>query len=531
MKDIIIRYKGFIVSMLFGIGVFVFWFFVYPQALSYQEQFQLFLWTGDYFVNSITVPGGFASWLGELVMQFYYVPWLGAPLLAGLFVAFAWIVGWLPAMLLFWLLGDPAVTLGYVMAVILAHGTFKLNKTEGRKGLLVDMAVVPVLFWLAGPLSLLYVVLRITKLGVWGSVHLVYLLAVALLAYRYILDQQPLEMVLTPTLYYRISLETNGLMYVIPLLAVGEYLMYRIQNIKHSHLCMVHGVLCIILAWLGISKGFDKDLYELIRQDYLVRNECWDEIISRAEKYQVNTAFSSVCVNLALAEKRLLAERMFEFYQNGEDALLMPYFRDNTSMLPTAEAFWRLGLVNSAQRYMFDTQESLLNGKLSGRCTKRIAECMLVNGHYFPAAKQIRILKKTLFYRSWAEEAEAMLGNEKRINAHPVYGKVRKLRFRQEHLYSYQEIDDLLNALFTENTDNKMALDYYMGLLLLKSKIGPFRRAMPLVERYGGYIQMPKGYADAMNAIANGGRVMGSAYVEYVNRMLQTRTKTPGLPE
>ena len=381
---------------------------------------------------------------------------------------------------------------------------------------------------------MLYVVLRVSKLGVWGCVHLVCLLAVALSSYRYILDQQPLEIVLTPTLYYRISLETNGLMYVIPLVAIGEYLIGRIKYVserKGNTMQMVYGALCILVAWLGMNKGFDKDLYELIRQDCLVRNERWDEIIRRAEKYQVNTAFSSVCVNLALAEKRLLAERMFEFYQNGEDALLMPYFRDNTSMLPTAEAFWRLGLVNSAQRYMFDTQESLLNGKLSGRCTKRIAECMLVNGHYLPAAKQIRILKKTLFYREWAEEAEALLGNERRINAHPVYGKVRKQRFRQEHLYSYQEIDDLLNALFTENTDNKMALDYYMGLLLLKSKIGPFRRAMPLVERYGGYSQMPRGYADAMNAIANGGRVMGSAYVEYVNRMLQTRTKTPGLPE
>ena len=28
-----------------------------------------------------------------------------------------------------------------------------------------------------------------------------------------------------------------------------------------------------------------------------------------------------------------------------------------------------------------------------------------VNGHYATAAKQIRILKKTLFYRDWAREA------------------------------------------------------------------------------------------------------------------------------
>ena len=519
------------VSILYGCLTFVFWFFIYPQALSYQEQFQLFLWTGDYLTNSLSVPGGFAAWLGELVTQFYYVQWLGALLLAGLFVTFAWVVGWLPAMLLFWLLGDPAITLGYVMAVLLSQGAFKLNKTTGKTGLLLDILIVPLLYWLVGPLSLLYVLFRITRPGAWGCLHIIYLLAVALMVYRFVLDQQPLEMVMTPTLYYHISLETNHLMWLIPLVALGEYIIRHLKVIgehKGKTLTMAYGAACLLVAWLGISYGYNQELYELIRQDYLVRHERWDEIIERAEKNQVNTAFSSVCVNLALAEKRQLAERMFDFFQSGEDALIMPRSTDNTSMLPSAEVFWRLGMVNSALRYMFDTQESILRGKLSGRCTKRIAECMLVNGHYATAAKQIRILKKTLFYRDWAKEAETMLGNEQMINAHPVYGKVRQLRFREEHLYSYQEMDKMLEALFMENTNNKMALDYYMGQLLLMSKIGPFRRAMPLVQQYGGYAQMPRGYADAMNAIASGGRALGSPYVSYVNRMLQIKNKSVG---
>lgn len=99
MKDLTIKYKDFAISVLFGIVVFVFWYVAYPHALSYQEQYQLFLWPGDYFANSISIPGGFADWLGEMVMQFYYVPWMGALLLAVVFVAFARLVGWLPAML------------------------------------------------------------------------------------------------------------------------------------------------------------------------------------------------------------------------------------------------------------------------------------------------------------------------------------------------------------------------------------------------------------------------------------------------
>lgn len=527
MMDITKKYRDIAASVLFGIVVFLFWYVFYPHALSYQEQYQLFLWSGDYFLDAIRVPGGFSDWLGDFVMQFYYVPWIGALMLACIYIAFAWIVGWIPAMLLFWLFGDPAVTLGYVWAVILAQGAFRLNQSEGKKGILTDFAVVPLLYWLAGPLSILYVVLRMTKVGVRGGVHILYLFGVALMAYRFILDQQPIERILTPTLYYRISLKTNSLMWIIPLVAVCEYLILRSKYIlerKGKARYFIGIVPCVIVAWMGISYGYDKDFYELIKQDYLVRNERWDDIIKNAEDYQVRTNFSSVCVNLALAEKRLLADRMFEFYQSGEDALIMPMsVGDNTSMLPTAEVFWRLGMVNSALRFMFDTQESILNGKLSGRCTKRIAECMLVNGHYKTAAKQIRILKKSLFYSSWAKEAEAMFGNEQLINAHPVYGRIRQIRFRDEHLYNYREIEEMLKTLFTENPNNTMALDYYMGQLLLKSKIGEFRRAMPMVQQYGAYPQMPRGYADAMNAIASGGHVLGSPYVEYVNRMLQTR--------
>ena len=74
-------------SALVGVGIFLFWFIAYPHALSYQEQYQLFLWTGDYFAEHVTIPGGLAGWLGEFIVQFYYIEWLGALLLALLFVA------------------------------------------------------------------------------------------------------------------------------------------------------------------------------------------------------------------------------------------------------------------------------------------------------------------------------------------------------------------------------------------------------------------------------------------------------------
>ena len=303
-------------------------------------------------------------------------------------------------------------------------------------------------------------------------------MAVQLMVYAWLLPQWPLQQAMTGLNYYRIPLHYPQL------------------------------------------SGYDKDMYELIRMDYLVRNERWDDIVKRAGEYQVRTPFWSNCVNLALSQKRLLADRMFDFYQSGEDALVMPRTRDLTSMLPSAEAFWRLGMVNSAQRYMFDTQESILNGRKSGRCTKRIAECMIVNGHYQTAQKQLDLLKKSLFYRKWAREAEAMMKDENQINTHPVYGHLRKLRYKENFLYSYEEIEKMFGLLLMNNTENKMALDYFLGQLLLKGDIKGFQQYLGLAQQYGGYREMPLGYQDVMRCIQMQGNVPGSPFAEYAKRMI-----------
>lgn len=497
MKIGMAKYWNIGLSMLLGIGMFLFWYVAYPHALSYQEQYQLFLWTWDYLLERLSLPGGFADWLGEFIVQFFYVEWLGALLLALLFVALQrltarllpkawWLLSLLPVAVMWWLMGDINVMLSLMVAIVLAIGMAgRVGMTGrvgslGKVGLLGEAVLIPIIYWLIGPAVWIYVIIRVIQIG-WRQLWAVgWLVAVQLMVYAWLLPQWPLQQAMTGLSYYRIPLQYP--------------------------------------QW----SGYDKEMYELIRLDYLVRNEHWDEIVKRAGEYQVRTPFWSNCVNLALSQKRLLADRMFDFYQSGEDALIMPRTRDLTSMLPSAEAFWRLGMVNSAQRYMFDTQESILNAKKSGRCTKRIAECMIVNGHYQTAAKQLDILKKCLFYSSWAKEMEAMIINNQ-VDAHPVYGKLRKMRYKESFLYSYEEIDKMFGLLLMNNTDNKMALDYFLAQMLLKGNVQGFQQYLGLAQQYGGYRQMPLGYQDVLRCIQAQGNVAGSPYANYVKRMMAGR--------
>ena len=524
MKQLLKRYWNWGLSVLVGIGIFLFWNVAYPHALSYQEQYQLFLWTGDYFVQRVSVPGGFADWLGEFVVQFYYVEWLGALLLALLFVAFIRLAGWIPAALLLWLMGNPSVLLGYAFAIMIAVGTYRINALEGRKGLISDVIIVPIVYWLTGPLAWIYVLLRLLRLRLLCWPLPFYLLFLQLVAYRFLLLQWTLGMVFLPEQYYRTPMMMPALMWVIPVVTV---IVLAVESLMTSSKWLMPAqiVIALALGYLGITSGYDKEMYELIHQDYLVRNERWDEIIKRAQAYQVKTPFSSVCVNLALSQKRQLADRMFDFYQSDENALIMPRIRDLTSMLPSAEAFWRLGMINSALRYFFDTQESILNGRTSGRCTKRIVECMMVNGQYKTARKHLDLLKKSLYYHDWAVENEALLANEAAINAHPVYGKLRQLRYKNDFLYSHFELYKMFGLLFMNNNKNTMALEYFMGQMLLEGQMQGFLQYLPMAEKFSGYREMPIGYQDAVQCIQKQGAVPGSPYAAYVKRIMTEKRK------
>ena len=157
--------------------------------------------------------------------------------------------------------------------------------------------------------------------------------------------------------------------------------------------------------------------------------------------------------------------------------------------------------------------------------TKRIAECYIVNGKYDLAKKHLMPLTHTLFYSSWAKDALAL--NDAKVAAHPLYGKLKMRRFREDFLFSYPELEKIFARLFVNNKDNKMALDYFIGMLLLKGDIQTFAQALQLAQQYGGYTSMPLGYQDAVNCIRNHNALGDTPYANYIKQMMQNSTPTP----
>lgn len=537
MKNLMIKTWKPLLSLLFGVAVVIFWAVPFVGGLCFQEQYQMFLFDTGYFLERIVLPGGLADYISEFLVQFYYMPVLGGAIIALLLMgiqAAVWglmkqygarhdfpgyLLTFLPSIALWCAMGDQNVLLSFVVALFGAlvigwiHNRFH-NRLVKVVFELVSTALV---YWFLGPVVFLYAALMIgdtlknakQKGNVFSGIG--YSVCILVLTIAWILLttqtlQYPLYRIFAGLNYYRYPGAISPLPFVvmvwavvIPFLGMIPCRQKSLQKLQQSKVVIVLSyVLVIVASWFGIKASFDEMTYELIDYDFLVRTEQWDKIIEKAEKKPATTPLSVSCVNLALSQKGMLADRLFEFYQNGGEGLFPTFTRDMISPVSTAEIFFRLGMVNDAERYMFEAQEAIPNYRKSARLTRRIIECEIINGNYKVAAKLLRRLQKTLFYSNWANQTMALLGNEKAINRHPVYGKLRKYREKkQDFLFSDREMDQMLGLLFLNDNHNKMAYEYLMCYELLQRDMEKFMQYYPL-GRFVGYDHIPRTFQEIL---------------------------------
>lgn len=537
MKNLMIKTWKPLLSLLFGVAVVIFWAVPYVGGLCFQEQYQMFLFDSGYFLERIVLPGGLADYISEFLVLFYYMPVLGGAIIALLLMGIqtavwglmkqygarhdfpGYLLSFLPSIALWCAMGDQNVLLSFVVALFGAlvigwiHNRFH-NRLVKVVFELVSTALV---YWFLGPVVFLYAALMIGDTlknakqkdsilsGIGYSVCILVLTIAWILLTTQTL-QYPLYRILAGLNYYRYPGAISPLPFVVMVWAVvipflGMIPCHRksLQKLQQSKVVIVLSyVLVIVASWFGIKTSFDEMTYELIDYDFLVRTEQWDKIIEKAEKKPATTPLGVSCVNLALSQKGMLADRLFEFYQNGGEGLFPTFTRDMISPVSTAEIFFRLGMVNDAERYMFEAQEAIPNYRKSARLTRRIIECDIINGNYKVAAKLLRRLQKTLFYSNWANQTMALLGNEKAINRHPIYGKQRKYREKkQDFLFSDREMDQMLGLLFLNDNHNKMAYEYLMCYELLQRDMEKFMQYYPL-GRFVVYDHIPRTFQEIL---------------------------------
>ncbi len=494
MKTGMAKYWNIGLSVLIGIVIFLFWYVAYPHALTYQEQLQLFLFDADYFCERMAEPGGLARYIAEFLVQFYNATLYGALILAVLFMVvqrLTWrlmrsedyhVLSLIPTLVLWFAMGDENVMLAYVVALIMAMGCILGLRLLERLNLIgkviIALVALPLLYWLIGPLVLLVAVCMVPT---WlAGVAVIYVVALVL-ASAWLLPY-PLMRLAVGIGYYRFPVTVPYLLLLIPALIAMMY--YGCRHLPKPKQGVRYALVFGIIALLFVPQhyGFDAKKYELMEYDYLVRTKDWNGIISKAEQQTPDKPMSVSATNLALAMTNQLGERAFEFYQHGSEGLLPPFERNYATTQLTGEIYFCLGLVNTAQRLAFEAMEAISNYNKSGRALMRLVETNIINGQYKVADKYLKMLEKTFFYRRWAKRMRAMLGDEKAINTHPLYGTLRQYRLQEDFLFSDTELDKICGQLFMHNPQNQMAAQYLLMMPLLD-------RDIPRFMQYAQYVQ------------------------------------------
>ena len=457
VKSLISKNLHLLCTLLFGVAVVLFFGQAYPHHLHYQEQFQLFLFDSTYVWEIVRVPGGVADLLGRFSTQFFLYAWVGA-LIIGLLLAAVQLLtlrlsgsgslyglSFVPAFLLWLFLLDENTLMGGVWAVLLTllafWGILSLRKKLSTISYsLFTIVAILLLYLLVGP-----VCLPIPIESLWTGAHY----------HRY--------PTVFPWLLWGAAFSIWGLM-GIALLIHRFPKHFSLHSPLSSHL-----LTALVVAIMGsvVWKNANFRAEKVMQYDFMARHQQWNRILETANREKPNNQIGVTVQNLALAMHGVLLDQLFNYHQNGIAGLLPDVKEDATSPLPTAEAFYQLGMINVAQRTVFEAQEAILDFQKSGRCYMRLAQTNLINGQYEVARKYLSALQKTLFYHDWANETLPLLGDEAAIAKHPEYGRLRKMAYDDDFYFSDHVTPEMLQSLYLRNRDNGLAYQYLVAYYLL----------------------------------------------------------------
>jgi len=290
---------------------------------------------------------------------------------------------------------------------------------------------------------------------------------------------------------------------IIAILIALLLIYFSVRKLNAKHIYWRSAISIVLFVWLAgtshyrlpsivmsLSNFYNSKTIELLDYDLLVRSNRWNQIIEKATQQQPDLPLSVCATNLALGMTNQMGRRAGDFFQNGPEGLFPSFSKDPFSTLTTAEVYFQLGLINTAQRYYFEAMEAAPNYKKSCRCIRRLAETNLINGQYDVARKYLHILEKTFFYKKWAQRMLLMIDNgEESISRHPLYGRLRSMTLNDDYLFVDQEIDKICGRLVLHNNNNILAIQYMLLYPLLEKNYNKFVRYMHFIKEKAPYSQ------------------------------------------
>ena len=426
----------------------------------------LFLFTRHFFNEAITLPAGFLSYLGTFLIQFFHYPLLGATIYVLLLYALYRLtknVFGIPAKWAFLAL-LPAVAvlaytaqmgywvfyikvqgfyytalLGSLFSTLAVWGCYKLpaGAFRGIYAMLWTFLAFPLIgvYALGGTavmvLSALVDTIRNRRRIFFGAVSfltgLCFIYAVPLWYYYKVYANMAIEHIHfagTPIhqwVTYSEKMYPDGIMeYWLPLILLfaSALVLVLVKGSLRSDNGQKRGV-AFLQVVLPMAVVFFTSLYWYTDKNFHIENSQnraiwdgeWADVLEEAKKADIPTRQIVLNKNMALLKLGRAGEDAFK-YPEGSSDIAHPgvvHLTQTGGMMN----YFQYGKFNFCYRWCI---ENSVEYGWRVEYLKHAVYCTLLSGQHKLAMRYINILKNTLFYRSWAEDMEALVENPSLIS-------------------------------------------------------------------------------------------------------------------
>lgn len=477
------------------LAVCMMWGIAHTQEFRFYalESNFLFLYDWTDIFNKVSQPGGLALVVASFLTQFWRFPFVGVFTIVALYLLIAFVLYrvlrvWKPGISMVGMTFLPIVFLflciendyyrfqghiAFLMMSLALWAYVTISIAHYRLRFVAGVCLTLLLFYIAGSISIVFAIAACV--ADWCTPHkkivsrMMGVIYIGIAVFVAILSAhasvvKDVETSLTPLMYYDWPSTYFFPLYawaLIPVLILSAYLLSKVPAGKLSPVLLlcIGLVLSAYLSFDFYKKVHSERGYRFLQEQYWADNGEWNEIITTANR--TTPVYFLSYLNLALAEKDCLVDRMNLFNQQSPKELLMwadPNLKNGKRLLSKIYTSW--GYVAEARQAAFDA-----NLVTPGSChpleLQTMIQTNLVLGAYEVAEKYIVLLEKTLYYDEWATGMRRFLNDEEAVRKDPVLGSLYVSLPIGDHYVRYESLLDDMKAIITANPEQRIATQFY----------------------------------------------------------------------
>lgn len=245
----------------------------------------------------------------------------------------------------------------------------------------------------------------------------------------------------------------------------------------------------IILLGIGLCCFYPYRQERFWRLDQAVEKGEWEEALREGKQIEELSREEFYLIALALANKGMLGEQLFDFPVWGIGCLYLPRETDYSTSILGSEFYYRMKIPNEAIHWAFQASVASQWG-MNFRILRRLVELNLMKGDRPAADKYLALLEHSTLHRSWCKEKREDLqqGTTERIYPQEAY----------DFFIGGRPFLSDMGRIIDAGRGKGLVLDYILCGLLLNKDLEKF------CQIFTGYYfvqegeKIPKAYEEAL---------------------------------